>query len=375
MFILMLLTNPFKPDPRVYEEAKTLVNAGYKVTIFCWDREGTYPEKEIIDGIYVKRIKKHSAYGNPISFLKGIIAFYLRALILAKNEKYDILHAHDFDTLPLGVLLKKLHNSKLVYDAHDHYSSMIKDVVPEPIPTIVRILEKILIRYTDGNIAATKDLGEAIFMPYKYEIIMNAKNLNDFHIPYDEIVNFRQKINPNNKFLIVYIGILKLWTPLPYIIEAVKRLDNVLLLIGGDGPHKAQILEMIKGYKNIKYIGWVNKNEIPIYTCASDVIILPSNPNKEYTRVAVGNKIMEALAAGKPIIAGKNTAGERIVRECNAGLICEFGDVDCLVEKIKILMENKDLRERYGKNARKCAEEKYNWDIMKERLLRFYRNL
>ena len=43
--VLMLLSNPFAPDPRVYKEARTLTRNGYTVTIIAWDRQGNgqYP--------------------------------------------------------------------------------------------------------------------------------------------------------------------------------------------------------------------------------------------------------------------------------------------------------------------------------------------
>ncbi len=375
MKVLMLLTNPFRPDPRVYEEAKVLLKEGYDVTILCWNRGEDYPQREVIDGINVERISVPSSYGIPGDFLKGIFLFYLKAMEKVRREKFDIIHANDFDTLPLAIILKKLHRWKVVYDAHDHYSSMIEDVMPYPIPRFVRKLEKSLIKYTDARIAATEDLGKLIFGTLPFETIMNAKNLKDYDIENSKIQEFRKKINPEEKFLIVYIGILKLWTPLPHIIKAVKNMPEVLLLVGGKGPHKAQILDMIKGASNISYLGWVHKREVPLYTLSSDLIVLPSNPNKEYTRVAVANKLMEALAAGKPIIAGENTAGGRIVKECKCGLICRFGDIECLREKIKYVRENEKERNIFGKNARRCAEKKYNWEVMSRRLLNLYSNL
>lgn len=44
--IVMLLSNGFRPDPRVYQEAVTLVKNGFKVTIYAWDRERNLERKE-----------------------------------------------------------------------------------------------------------------------------------------------------------------------------------------------------------------------------------------------------------------------------------------------------------------------------------------
>ena len=57
MKVIMVVTNHFNPDPRVYKEAKSLVRNGYEVIIIAWDRVGKYPEKEVMDGVVIKRIK------------------------------------------------------------------------------------------------------------------------------------------------------------------------------------------------------------------------------------------------------------------------------------------------------------------------------
>lgn len=371
----MLLTNPFRPDPRVYQEAKALVSDGHDVTILCWDREGNYPSEEVIDGIKITRLFIPSRYGVVSDFIPGILKFYIKSIKYAKNIKWDVIHAHDLDTLPLAVILSKLGGGKIVYDVHDHYTSMIEDVVSPKISRIIRYFEKVMIKQTDARIAATNDLGMEIFKNMRYVVVMNAKDLKEYNIPEETVWKFRKEINPEDKFLIVYIGILKMWTSLPQIIDAVKDMKDVLLLIGGDGPHKAEILKKIKDAENIRYLGWIKRESIPLYTKASDIIILISNPDKDYTRVAVPNKIMEALASGKPIIAGEGTAGGRIVKECNAGLLCRFGDVKCIQKRIRYLMENVDACQEFGKNARKCAEKKYNWEVMSERLLNLYSSL
>ena len=371
----MLLTNPFKPDPRVYDEAKALVDAGYKVTILCWDRGENYPSREMKEDIEIIRIKIPSSYGKPIDFLRGILTYYFLSIKYLKNKNFDIVHAHDFDTLPLAYFLKKLHEWKVIYDAHDHYTSMIKDVLPSKVASLLRFVEEHLMRRVDGRIAATRALGHVLFGNLDFVTVMNAKKLEDYDVSKDVIKRLRDKYNLHGKFVIVYIGILKIWEPIPQIIEAVKGNKDIYLIIGGDGPHRNLILKKVGDADNILYIGWVKKEDIPKYTALSDIIILPSDNRKEYTRVAVGNKIMEGLAAGKPIIAGKGTEGGRIVEECQCGLVCEFTDIDCISRGIRYLKENKNLYEKFAKNARFCAEKKYNWGIMKERLLQLYARL
>ena len=53
--VLMLLSNGFEPDIRVYKEAKSLVENNYDVTIFCLDRNENLSEEENLEGIQIKR--------------------------------------------------------------------------------------------------------------------------------------------------------------------------------------------------------------------------------------------------------------------------------------------------------------------------------
>ncbi len=375
MKVLMLLSNPFKPDPRVLKEAETLVGAGHEVTILAWDREMKYPAEEERDGIKIVRISVPGGYGESSSFLRGIAGYYLRALKWARTETYHVVHANDFDTLPLAVMLKKLHGWKIVYDAHDLYAGMIAEVVPHSIAKIVGKMERKLLRFTDARMAATAPLAELLFRGYDYEVIMNAKKLEEYNVPREKIEELRRRINPGGMLTIVYIGVLDLSRPLPLIIRAVKGLEGVQLIIGGRGPHEEEIMSMIQGVNNINYLGWVNREDIPLYTLASDLVILTPNPHKDYTRIAVANKLMEALAAGKPVISSEGTEGGRIVEECRAGFLCEHGDIDCLREKIKLLKDEPELHRKFSENARRCAEEKYNWAEMAQRLIRLYSSL
>ncbi len=54
--ILMLLSNPFMVDPRVYKEAKALIKAGNEITVLVWDRHRDYEPESFVEGIRVVRI-------------------------------------------------------------------------------------------------------------------------------------------------------------------------------------------------------------------------------------------------------------------------------------------------------------------------------
>ena len=71
----MLLTNSFNPDPRVHQEAKTLVENGYDVTILCWDRDLKAPPHEVIDEIIIERIYVRSTHGRESTQILFLLLF------------------------------------------------------------------------------------------------------------------------------------------------------------------------------------------------------------------------------------------------------------------------------------------------------------
>src|ERR1700687_1329736 len=95
----MVVDNEFYGDPRVYNEAKILVQAGYCVKILCLNF-GTYTEREIVDGIELVRVpivKKTKKRLAALMLTLPFYRWYWRKAIseFIASERIDVLHAHD----------------------------------------------------------------------------------------------------------------------------------------------------------------------------------------------------------------------------------------------------------------------------------------
>jgi glycosyltransferase involved in cell wall biosynthesis len=84
------------------------------------------------------------------------------------------------------------------------------------------------------------------------------------------------------------------------------------------------------------------------------------------------NKLFEAMMCGVPIIT--NVAHE-IVNETGCGIIVEYDNVKQIKDTILKLRDDPNLRKRLGENGRNAFLEKYNWDIMEQRLYQIYEDL
>src|SRR5690349_14092398 len=90
--VLMLLSNCFDPDPRVYNEARTLVENGYAVLIVAWDRERLRPEKENLDGIEIQRVYVKSTHGRGWTQMLLMPLVFLRMAGKALRTRFDVVH-------------------------------------------------------------------------------------------------------------------------------------------------------------------------------------------------------------------------------------------------------------------------------------------
>jgi len=151
--VLMILSNPLLVDPRVHKEAKALVDNGHRVTVIVWDRHGEYEKRGKVDNIDIIRLRvsgaTRSIYMNMVKTILWWKNIHREVnKLLKKGNQFDVIHCHDLDTLPIGVLLKRKLNSKLIYDAHEIYGYMLKDDYPI-ISKFAFLLEKLLVKFVD----------------------------------------------------------------------------------------------------------------------------------------------------------------------------------------------------------------------------------
>src|SRR5512133_1840253 len=97
--VLMLLSNAYDPDPRVRQEALTLVAMGCRVRLLAWDRDLKSPATECAEGIEIERVRIASRHGRGATQMFFYVALYLRIIWRGLRTRFDVVHCHDLDTL------------------------------------------------------------------------------------------------------------------------------------------------------------------------------------------------------------------------------------------------------------------------------------
>jgi UDP-glucose:(heptosyl)LPS alpha-1,3-glucosyltransferase len=143
-----------------------------------------------------------------------------------------------------------------------------------------------------------------------------------------------------------------------YVFEALSEIKDKkvkLLVIGAGEIGQFKNIALKLGIeKDIVFLG--HSPEVAKYYAASDAFVFPS------TFDAFGMVVLEAMACGLPVIVSPTAGASELVDNMKEGvLLRKYDDITGLVENIKLLLNNPDVRNDWGINARLKAE-KHSWD-------------
>lgn len=377
--ILMLLGNAFGPDPRVLKEARSLVNGGFEVVVLAWDREGRYPELELLEGIRIKRLRVKSKFGRGVFQVPFLIALFVRFVCYGIFHRYDIIHCHDFDTLPAGALIKifKLFQVKLIYDSHENFPVQKALELPQLAYPIMAFTESLCVKFVDQIFTASSILRDEFQKAYRPPVVWlpNFANKDEFAVSRETIFEIRKKIGfAESDFVIAYIGGLRPGRSIIPFISAVSKRSEVRAFICGSGEQKEKVKEMISSTANVKYVGTIPQSDVIPYYFACDVLYygLINYPGAMYN---APNNFSYAMLAGKPIIGtGVGDLG-RFVRESGCGIIIQEASEDEIGKAIDLLLKDRSFYESMKARIGSIANQKYHWGIVEGFLLRAYLEL
>jgi D-inositol-3-phosphate glycosyltransferase len=157
-------------------------------------------------------------------------------------------------------------------------------------------------------------------------------------------------------------------------VAALEDLDNITLnVVGGDenSEEKARLQTLASRMKltqNVRFIGSVRQDELPLHYNAADVCVLPSHYE------SFGLAALEAAACGRPVVASEVGGLPAIVRNGSTGFLVEPKHSDAMAERLCELLGDDMLRSRMGSAARAHAES-LGWDRSADALLNRYREL
>lgn len=191
---------------------------------------------------------------------------------------------------------------------------------------------------------------KAIVIPYLIdtEVSFNKENV--------QLIREKYK----NKKILFALGRHVKYKGFEYLLEAMKFVDDAVLLLGGTGPLTESFKEFISKnnlQNKIKLLGKIENKELDDYYEACDIFVLPSILKSETFAVVQ----LEAMKHGKPVInTNLNTGVNYVSIDGETGLTVEPKDVEQLAYAINKLLHNALLRTNLGINAQRRTKQTFN---------------
>jgi rhamnosyl/mannosyltransferase len=177
---------------------------------------------------------------------------------------------------------------------------------------------------------------------------------------------------PDNTPLLLFVGALRYYKGLNYLLEALPAIPNAKLAVIGRGPmeHVWKALVQQLGISDrVNFVGEIANPDVPPYFAACDLFTFPSSERSE----AFGLVQLEAQAAGKAIVTTELGTGTSFVTQHNVtGLVVQPRDPAPLAEAINRLLNDASLRRKLGDAGRARMLAEFTQDKMIQRISEVY---
>lgn len=369
---LMLLSNPYRPDPRVLLEARALKGAGFDIHLVAWDREESKSPESVEGGIHVVRLGPKAPQRAPAKILARLPRFWFKALRATRTLKFDIVHANDFDTLPLGMMISRLSGKPLLYDAHELYAKMIENEVG-PISKLVWIWERRCARKADAVVTVSSALAEMLSVGRNDRARVVTTSQDPSVAEGTDIEAVRGKYGLKG-FVVAYLGSLEPGRFVEETVTSFTEADNITVVVAGNGTLKTMVSREALHNPTVKFIGTVDSDEALRITRASDIVVAMMDPSNPNNIVGTPGKIINALAVGRPVITTKGLIIAERIRESGSGIVIPYAKNEFIEAVLKSKADARGLAEM-GSKGRALFDSDFSWKTSAEQLLDAYRAL
>lgn len=373
LIIVENLPSPF--DRRVWMEAKTLIKAGYEVSIICPKGKGYEKSYEIIDDIHIYRHPMPPEISSVVGYLTEYTAAVFWEFYLAHRvwweRGFDIIHIcnpPDLLFLTAG-WFKLLKGTKIIFDHHDINPEMYeakygrRDIFYHGL----RLVERLTYALADTVIATNESYREIALTrghkkPEDIFVVRSGPDLSLFQpLPVNKVYK-RDK-----NYLVGYVGVMGEPEGIDYLLESIRHIvydqnrQDIHFMLIGSGPMFEQLQNMaiqLNIEEFVEFTGRVSDEELLARLSSCDVCV---NPDKKmpYNDKSTMNKIMEYMAMGKPIVQFDLIEGRRSAEE--ASVYAKGNDAIDFANKILELLADPERRERMGAIGLQRMKEKLEW--------------
>ena len=300
-----------------------------------------------------------SLYGKNL--FEEVYRFSQRVKLIAQNEDFDIIHAHDWLTYLAGIEAKKISGKPLVVHIHatefdrtggNSLNQYVYDLERKGFHAADRIFA--VSNYTKSMV--TRHYGVS---PDKVTVVHNA-------VAFKETKNFN--INPEDK-IVLFLGRITLQKGPEYFLYAAKKVleydPTIKFMFAGSGDMEAKMIELAAslGIANkVLFAGFLKGEDVSRAYQMAEIYVMPS------VSEPFGITPLEAMKVGTPVIISKQSGVSEVI---NHVLKVDFWDVDDIAAKILALIHYRSLHSELVEHG-SFEVSKFSWNIPAKKCIDVY---
>lgn len=388
--VLIIIENlPAPFDRRVWQEATTLRDAGYGVSIVCPTGKGFEKRYEVAEGIPIYRYKlpldARGAWGYLVEYSVALFWQFALSTRVLLGPGFDVIHACNppDNIFLIGGFFKLFFRKKFLFDHHDINPELYEAKFGRRdfFYNVMLAWERWTFKVADISIATNNSYKKIAIerggmAPEKVFVVRSGPSLNRLKIQPPV-----ESLKKGRRYMVGYVGVMGKQEGIDYllrsaqhIIQTMGREDVHFGLVGG-GTELDEMKRYAAELGIIDYItftGRVPDQELLEMLNTADVCVNPDVAN-EMNEKSTMNKIMEYMALGKPIVQFDLTEGRFSAQD--ASLYANKNDEIDLAEKIIQLLDDSELRKTMGEFGRNRVLKELEWEYEAPKLLAAYKAL
>lgn len=325
-------------------------------------------------GSLINVIVGYDKTGAPIirsrTIIEEVHRFAHQAALIAREEEFDIIHAHDWTSFLAGVAAKIASGKPLIL--HVHATSFDQAASENVDPEIFRI-ERECFAYADKIVTVSEYTKRIVVNkhgvpPEKVEVVHNGCDTNEPPRLPQTLVELKRQ----GKKIVLYHGRISIQKGVDYFVRAARRVvdvdPDVIFVISGWGDMKTKIIEMVGAMglsQNVLFAGALWEEERDRMYQSADLVVMPS------VSEPFGLVPLEALQHGTPSVISKQSGVAEVLSHV---LKVDFWDIDEMANQILSSLRYPVIRQQMVKEGRWQLQH-MSWRHAADKIRRIYQNL
>ena len=312
-------------------------------------------------------------------FFWDIATALIKLLLLVRREKIHIIHAHLPDCAILGGIVGKLSGAKVVATYHGLGILPSNRNQLDPRNLLRLMFYRLAARMCDRSIAVSEPVSVMLrdvvrTEPRRIAVIANGADVAEYEKPVDHNAVRRQLELSSTNAIVICVGRLVHNKGHRFLIQSMRDVvrshPHATLLLVGDGPAKSELTRLVFDLKlevHVRILG--ERSDVRELLAISHVFVLPSFAE------GISIALLEAMAAGMPVVATAVAGNEEVVIDKETGLLVPARDSTRLARALCDVLADPGRAKRMGALGKLRVKSHFNFEATRRQTEQLYDEL